>query len=192
VGSRLLALVVLASLVAGCGTTARISSDQVKNLALTRNDLPGNFTPFAEGRTATLDTQGTSRADLHRLKRLDGWVARFRRVGAATGPGPLVIVSTVDVFQSSSGAKADLAAFGSDVDRQAADGLATRVPVRSLGDGAIGARIEGPGGGSAFLVAWRMRNATASVTASALARGLALRDVVQLARLQEAKFARAG
>jgi hypothetical protein len=185
--------VLCAALVVGCGSSSGgISSADAKNLVLRASDLPDGFAPFTEGPTSTLDTQGTARADLDRFGRQGGWVARLKREGGATQAGPLVVVSTVDVFSGSRGAKSDLDAYARDFARQVDTGLAKRVAVRNLGDEAVAARVAGPGGGGSFVIAWRKRNATASVTASGFAGKLTLPDVLVLARRQEAKLARAG
>lgn len=183
--------VLCAVLAAGCGSSSGgISSADAKNLVLRASDLPDGFAPFAEGPTSTLDTQGTARADLQRFGRQGGWVVRLKREGGAKA-GPLVVVSTVDVFPGSGGAKSDLDAYARDFARQVDTGLAKRLAVRNLGDEAVAARVAGPGGGSSFVIAWRKRNATGSVTASGLAGKLTLLDVLALARRQEAKLARA-
>jgi hypothetical protein len=176
-----------AGVVAGCGSSARISGGDVKRLVLTQADLPG-FAAFAEGATSRLDTQGTVRGDLQRFGRRSGWVARFKRVGDAGKAGPALIVSMVDVFKSPSGARADLNAYRDDFARLVVDGLARRVAVQGLGDEVAAAELLGPG--KTFVVAWREANATSSVSATTV-RKLSLGAVLRLARRQEAKLARA-
>ena len=82
-----------ALMLSGCGSESKISATQPKTLALARPDLPAGFQTFAEGPTATLDTQGTPRSSLQRFGRKGGWVARFNRGGTAATKGPLVVVS---------------------------------------------------------------------------------------------------
>jgi hypothetical protein len=176
--------------VAGCGTSSRISSAEVKHLVLTKADLHGRFETFTEGPTASLDTQGTARADPERFGRKAGWVVRFRRSGTPK-TGASIVVSAVDVFGDAGGAKSDLAAYRSDFARQAKNGLAEHLTVTDLGDGSVGASVVGPGGGRTFVIAWVERNASASVTASALGKGLTLDDVLVLARRQQARLQRA-
>jgi hypothetical protein len=183
-----LALVVLAGLfVAGCGSSSRISSAAVKHLVLTKADLHGPFAPFSQGPTAGLDTQGTARANPERFGRKGGWIVRFRRT-AVSKAGAAIVVSTVDVFGDSGGARSDLNAYGHDFARQAKDGLAKRLTVSHLGDRSAAVAVVGPGGGRSFVVAWVERNATASVTAISVGKNLTLGDVVSLARRQQDKL----
>jgi hypothetical protein len=182
------ALALLCAAVAGgCGSSSGISSSHVKELVLTKADLRGEYSRFADGPTATLDTQGTTRADPERFGRQAGWVARFRRADGRRS-GALVIASAADVFRSSKGARDDLRAYADDFARQTANGLGKRVVVRGLGESAVGARLSGPGGSASFVIAWVEGNATASVTASGLAEKLGVADVIALARRQEIKL----
>lgn len=181
---------------AACGSTDTVSADAAKTLVLSERDLPADFATFAEGPTATLDTQGTSRADLRRFGRKAGWVARFNRPGSADTNGPLVVVSTADVFGGEGGAEADLGAFrqqfGEEIARRAVG--ARLVRVQALGDdvAAITSKQEGSPAVRFFTVAWRDRNASASITASGFVDRIRLSDVVRLARRQQQKLASAG
>jgi hypothetical protein len=181
---------------AACGSTDNIPADAAKTLVLTKSDLPGAFAVFAEGPTARLDTQGTPRADLQRFGRKSGWVARFNRAGSAQTNGPLVAVSTVDVFGGEDGAKADLGAFrrqfGEETARRAAGTRLVRVP--ALGDdvAAVTSLQAGSPAVRFFTIAWRERNALASVTASGFANRFELADVLRLARRQQQKLAARG
>jgi hypothetical protein len=181
---------------AACGSgSSKISADQLKSLVLREGDLSASFQSFAEGPTASLDTQGTPRANPQRFGRNGGWVVRFNRPGTAATKGPLVVVSTVDVFDGVQGAKDDLAAYRAQFDRQIAQqgGSATPVTVRGLGDEAAGVTSVQAGGASVrfFTIAWRERNATASVTANGFGRRIDMADVLRLARVQERKLTRA-
>jgi hypothetical protein len=190
VGSRLAPFVVLCTvLVAGCGSSSsKISSSNAENMVLKAADLPAGFEAFAKGPTASLDVQGTTRADLTRFGREGGWVERLRREGH--GPGLALVVSTVDVFKDGKGAEADITAYGDELARQRENGLAQRVRPPQLGDGAIGARLSAPGGEQAFTIVWIDRNASASVTAFGFGK-VTLADVAALARRQQAKLAHA-
>jgi hypothetical protein len=182
--------VLCAATLAGCGhSSAKISSSNARSFVLTAKDLPSGFSAFAEGPTSTLDVQGTPRSSLQRFGREGGWVERLRRTAGGTR-GPLLVVSTVDVFRDAKGARADLAAFGDGFALQGADGLAKRVVVPTIGDGATGARLAAPGGEQAFAVAWSAKNVTASVTV--IGRGIGIGKVVELAQRQQAKLAAAG
>lgn len=183
-----------ALLLSGCGSeSSEISSAQAKTLVLAGHDLPARFQTFAEGPTATLDTQGTPRSSLQRFGRKGGWVARFHHNGTATTKGPLVIVSAVDVFGKASGAKDDLGAYRLQFDRAMASLGAKPVIVGDLGDEAAAISAVQPGGKPvrSFIIAWRERNATGSVTANGFEGQIQLRDVLRLARIQEARMARA-
>lgn len=181
---------------AACDNADTISADSAKTLVLSKRDLPADFASFAEGPTATLDTQGTPRADLQRFDRKSGWVARFNRPSSARTNGPVIVVSTVDVFGGEDGAKADLGAFrqqfGEEIARRPAG--ARLVRVSALGDdvAAITSLQEGSPAVRFFTIAWRERNASASVTASGFADRIQLADVVRLARRQQQKLAAAG
>jgi hypothetical protein len=91
---------------------------------------------FASGPTASLDVQGTTRSGLQRFGREGGWVERLRRSSPAS-----IVVSTADVFRDAKGAKSDLAAYGDQLARMRANGLANRVRPARIGDGAIGAEL---------------------------------------------------
>jgi hypothetical protein len=173
-----------ALLLAGCGHgSSSLSAADAKNFVLKPGDLPSGFESFASGPTASLDVQGTTRSNLQRFGREGGWVERLRRSSPAR-----IVVSTVDVFHDARGAKSDLAAFGDDFALQRENGLAKRVVLPQIGDGAIGAELVAPGGQNGYAVVWVFRNASASVTA--IGSKLDLADVVTLARKQQAKIER--
>lgn len=160
-----------------------LSSADAKKLVLKAEDLPG-YSAFAEGPTATLDVQGTTRSSLQRFGREGGWVERLRRSSPA-----LVVVSTVDVFRDRKGAQSDLTAFGDEFARQRENGLAKRVRPPQIGDETLAAELVAPGGQKEFAVVWVSGNASASVTAIGPAK-LRLADVVALARKQQRKLDR--
>ena len=62
-----------------------------------------------------------------------------------------------------------------------------------LGDEAVAITVVQPGGKPvrSFLIAWRERNATGSVTANGFEGRIHLGDILRLARIQEARMARA-
>ena len=172
-------------LLAGCGSgSSKISAGEAKNFVLKPTDLPSGFDAFAEGPTATLDVQGTTRSNLQRFGREGGWVERLRRSDPA-----MIVVSTVDVFHDAKGAQADLSAYGDQFAQMRSNGLAQRVVPSQIGGGAIAAELLAPGGQKGFAVVWVSRNASASVTAIGPAR-LRLVDVVALARKQQGKLDR--
>jgi hypothetical protein len=173
-----------AFLLAGCGHgSSSLSTAAAKKLVLAPRDLPPGFSVFAEGPTASLDVQGTTRSNLERFGREGGWVERLRRSAPA-----LIVVSTVDVFHDAKGAHSDLSAYGDQFARQRENGLAKRVVPPQVGDGAIAAELLAPGGQKGFAVVWVSRNASASVTA--IGPMLHLADVVAFARKQQSKLER--
>jgi len=180
-----LALVVVA---AGCGGGGGgdVPAASPGRLVLAARDVGPAFSSFYRGPQTALDNQGTPRAKLQRYGREAGYVTRLRRAGSASTAGPLVVESRVDVFRSADGATKDLAAY-----RQilaATPGLHRRtlkLPV--IGDSAAGVSFVQPGPVPTryYRIAWRYRNATASVTAQGFAGKLRLRDVLALVRKQQ-------
>jgi len=181
-------------LASACSSGSKIPAGQLKRLVLTKSDLPAPFQSFADGPTAILDTRGTSRSDPQRFGRKGGWVARFNRAGTTSTDGPLIVASTVDLFGDAGGAKADLRAYLHQFEKQVADqqGSARLLDVRGLGDQAVGITSVRPGNPSVrfFTIAWRERNATASVAANGFGQRVELADVLRLARRQERKLSR--
>jgi hypothetical protein len=184
-----------ALLCSACGSGSEISAGHLKSLVLADSDLGAPFQLFAEGPTAILDTRGTTRADPKRFGREAGWVARFNRAGTAATKGPLVVVSTVDVFGDAGGGKDDFEAYRAQFQRQIAQqgGSTKLVQIRRLGDEAVGVSSLQPGSPAVrfFTIAWRERNATASIAANGFGGRIELGDVLRLARAQENKLSRA-
>ncbi|MFL5929455.1 MAG: hypothetical protein ACJ77E_21180 [Gaiellaceae bacterium] len=178
---------------AGCGSSSHsISADDVRGFVLRQQDVGRPFDSFYSGPPTQLDTQGTPRSDPRRFGREAGWLARYHRPGSAATRGPLVVESRVDVFKETGGARDDLAAY-----RHA---LAVGAPrpsrpldVAKLGDEAIGLTFVQPGAKPLrfYRLAWRYRNATASITAEGFEGNLTARDAVALARKQQRLLGRA-
>jgi hypothetical protein len=185
------AVLVAAGIVAlaGCGGgSGGIPADRASALVLHQPDLRGPFSSFYVGPVVRLDTVGTPRADPGRWGRKGGWIARFRRAGSATTKGPLVVESRVDVFGGDGGAKDDLAAYRRTFER--VGGTARLVPAPAIGDESV-AMTSVQGGLNAvrfYTVAWRDRNATASVAVNGFDGRLTLADAVALARSQERRL----
>jgi hypothetical protein len=91
------------------------------------------------------------------------------------------------VFGNSGGAKSDFDAYGEAFRRTPA--AFDYVTVPSLGDAADGITFRQTGGIRFFRIAWRDRNATASITVQGFDGKLRLADALRLARKQEAHFA---
>lgn len=174
----------------GSGGGSKIASTGLQGLVLRESDLGAPFSTVVAGPTASLDVQGTPRSDLHRFDRRGGWVIRLNRPGTKSTRGPLVVASTVDVFGGSGGAKQDLELFRAQLSRIPGS---KPVSVSKLGSDATAVTSIQPGGlpVRSFMVAWRDRNAVASVTANGFDGKITWRDVLRLARRQERKLANA-
>jgi hypothetical protein len=172
---------------AGCGSSGpKVDASAQTRLVLQRADLPKPFTPFYVGPQLMAD-QTPARADPKRFGRKGGWIARYRRAGSRRTPGPLIVVSRVDVFGDASGAKKDLDRYRSDF----AAPFAKRVHAPRLGAEAI-AIVSGQGSGATavrtYAIAWREGNATAELEANGFARRFSLSDASKLARKQDARL----
>ena len=178
---------------AGCGGSNGISAGDAESLVLRPRDLPAAFSSFYDGPIVRLDTLGTVRSDPQRFGRKGGWISRYRRAGSTKTRGPLVVESRADVFGSEGGAKQDLDAyrhvFDRVISRSGRDTHLVRVP--AIGDDAVAMTTiqQGLGKVRFYTVAWRERNATASVSVNGFAPGVTLADAVALARAQERRIA---
>lgn len=174
--------------VAGCGGGGEITTDELPSLVLQQEDLDGRFVRFDVGRIDAFDTGGSRRA-LDRFGRKGGWKARYRRAGTVATRGPLVVSSTVDLFESDDGAKRDLDAYRADLTRHA---QVVDAPV--IGDASVTTRrTQGSGNATVvfFTVAWRRGPTTASVDANGFGRRLTLGQTLELARAQDRRLTEA-
>jgi hypothetical protein len=186
---RLFLLSGLLLVAAGCGGGPTIPAAHLSRLVLQPADLGSQFSQFGVGAQSQLDNQGTGRADPQRDGREGGWIARYHRPGSTKTKGPLVVESRADVFSSSGGAKKDLALYA---------GLFGRSPGRErhvfsvdgLGDAAEAVTFVQPGGVPLrfYRVAWRYRNATASVTVEGFDDKVGRADAVALAQKQQQRL----
>jgi hypothetical protein len=182
-------LAALALLVAGCSLggdgDAPIERAELGTLVLQPEDLPAAFSQFDQGRQGIADRPIGERSDPTRFGRIDGWKARFRRSGSARTRGPLVIASLADLFESTDGAKDELAAIDeSGFDAIAEPRLGDEARAwESLQGGAPGVRF--------YLIAWREENATASLLVSGFEGRVTFDDALSLARKQAARMERA-
>jgi hypothetical protein len=190
------AVLVLVLGLAGCGFGggggATIEQDQLPRIVLQPADLSAVFRRFDEGRQVLADDPGGSRSDRDRFGRRDGWKARFNRPGTAQTPGPLVVESRVDLFESTGGAKDDLAAARQDLSDSELEWQPIDEP--GLGDESFAATIVQPGLGEGvrhYQVFWRDDNVTAFLTANGFEGRVTLEEVLELARKQEARIAQA-
>jgi hypothetical protein len=117
-------------------------------------------------------------------------VVRLHRAGTKSTHGPLVVASTVDLFGGSGGAKQDLELFRAQLTRLPGS---KPVSVSKLGDDASAATSVQPGvlPVRSFTIAWRERNAVASVTANGFDGKVSFGDILRLARRQEQKLSHA-
>jgi hypothetical protein len=187
---RALLAIVVVLVVAACGGSSKISGDNLGDLVLTRGDVGRVFSEFANNPQITADNAGTPRADPSRFGREGGWVARFRRAGTKATVGPLIVESRVDVFSSSRGAKSDFAEYRAMLLGQ--DGaVAKTVRAPAVGEEAVETTFTQGGVLPVrfFRVAWRYRNATASLTVEGWDGKLRASEVASLARRQQNRLA---
>jgi hypothetical protein len=188
---KLAGLVTLVTLVAlaGCslggdGNGAAVERRQLRDIALQPADLSPAFVRFDEGRQGFTDNPGGSRTDASRFGRVDGWKARFRRVGSPDTQGPLVVESRADIFDSSDGATEELEALRRDVRERTGW---QQVEVSGMGDEAAGfTLLQGQAElrVAYHLVVWRQENVVASISVNGFARALPFADALELARKQ--------
>ncbi len=164
----------------------------MSSLVLHQHDLGSPFASFNAGPQTQLDNQGTPRTNPQRDGREGGWIARYHRPGSFATKGPLVVESRVDVFKSDGGAKSDLDLYRTTFASAARAGGKT-LSAPSVGDQALAMTFVQPGTKSLrfYRIAWRYRNATASVTAEGFDRKLALGQALALARKQQRLLAQA-
>jgi hypothetical protein len=192
VGRAVLLLAIIG--LAGCSLTgddggASIDVAELEKLVLQPDDLPGSFMRFDEGRQIAADLPPGPRADPARFGRQEGWKARYRRARTVEITGPLVIESKADLFDSSDGAEDDFEAARAETDETEPEWQPIGEP--GLGDESFAATLlEGTetSGVRFYQVVWRDDNVTASLNANGFARGLALEDVLELARAQERRI----
>ncbi len=185
---RSAALLLLLVGVAGCGGHSdTIARKEAPKLVLQQSMLGAGYTQFDGGRQVMADRQSGPRFDPRRFARIDGWKSRFKKGGSTTGP--LVVESRLDLFKGSDGAHQDYLAYLSQYKdwrpRQVAGlGDEAHAFTSSTGSGRFAVRY--------YAIAWRERNATASVSANGFDGKIELEQVLRLARAQEARMAKAG
>jgi hypothetical protein len=182
---RLALAAALVLALAACGSSAStIAKAELPKLVLQPTDLPGAFSRFDEGAQVQVDAIAGPRRDTARFGREGGWKARYHRAGTGTTRGALVIESRVDVFGDAGGAGKDLAAY-----RAQLAGLGGRpLAAPELGDAAVASTQLQAGGIRFYTIAWRDRNATASVTVDGFDGQVTLADALALARRQDRRL----
>ena len=189
-GALVLGAVVLVA--AGCGGGSAkhdaITAAAAAKLVLQPSQLPPPFTQFDGGKQVLADRPSGPRFDTTRFGRVGGWKSRFKRAGDATTRGPLVVESRVDLFADDDGAKKDYGAYllqYHDAGGKALGGLGDEAHsfTFTTGSGQFEVRY--------YTVAWRERNATASVSVNGFDGKLTLADALKLARSQERGMATA-
>ena len=185
-------------LLAGCGDGdgEKIEAKRLARIVLQPADLGRAFDQFDEGKLVRADIHPGPRADETRFGHQGGWKARYKRSGSTATRGPLVIESRADVFEDAGGAEKDLDAYRAEFEGEVetAGNAATLVDVPQVGEETV-ARTLGQGTGSFavrfYTVAWRYRNATASVLVQGFRGKLTMRDALALARKQQRRLVRA-
>jgi|tagenome__1003787_1003787.scaffolds.fasta_scaffold20983544_6 hypothetical protein len=172
---------------AGCGGHGgnAISQKSAPKLVLQQSMLGAGYTQFDGGRQVMADRQ-PGRSDPQRFDRIDGWKSRFKKGGSTLGP--LVVESRLDLFKANGGAHQDYLAYLShykDWESPEVTGLGDEAHAftSTTGSGKFAVRY--------YAIAWRERNATASVSANGFDRKITLEQVLRLARAQEARMAKA-
>jgi hypothetical protein len=175
---------------AACGGSTKLGAGHLSRYVLQKADLPASFTAFANGTQIGLDNQGTPRADPSRFGRQGGWIARYKRAGTSKTRGPLIVVSRADLFKSSSGAASDLAEYRQMFAETPGANVRT-LSVPKLGDAAVGSTFTQAGllRLRFYSIAWRYRNASASIVVEGWDGKVAPRDAIALARRQQAHLA---
>ena len=176
--------------VAACESSTTIPSDKLSKLVLSEQDLPAGFASFYSGSQVRLDNQGTVRSDASRYGREGGWIIRLRRSDQTATAGPLVVESRADLFKDSGGAKSDLAAYRVLFSRTSGGDL-KNLEVSGVGDETLCITFTQAGGRTLryYRIAWRYRNATASILVEGFDGELTLADALALARKQEKRIA---
>ena len=174
-------------LAAACDSGSTIATSKLSQLVLVEQDMPG-FTSFSSGPQARLDNQGTVRADASRFDRQGGWITRLHPADSARTSGPLVVESRADLFKTSEGAKSDIAAYRVLFSRLS--GEHKEIAVSGLGQDAVGVTFTQAGGRTLrfFRIAWRSRNATASITVEGFDGQVSQDDAMTLAHIQEKRI----
>jgi hypothetical protein len=172
---------------AACGGSQGVSAKNLNTLVLQQQDVGPAFEPFNSGPQVMLDNQGTARADPARFGREGGWIARFHRSGSAQTRGPLVVESRVDVFRSTGGAKSDFGEYKTLLG-DLPGSHAIQAP--KVGDEATAVAFTQAGTLALrfYRVAWRYRNATASVTVEGFDKKVEPADAAALVRKQQARL----
>jgi hypothetical protein len=184
-------LAALAVLAAGCMSDddeAGIERRQLPQLVLQPRDLTSEWVQFDGGRQLRADAPTGERSDPTRFGRIEGWKARYRRPGSPTTRGPLVIESRADLFDDSGGAESDFEAA-----KQALASSGRPFDVPDLGDESYGATAGDDTAGSVrfFTVVWRHGNLLATLSVNGFHGRVQAEDVLELARKQQARIARA-
>jgi hypothetical protein len=185
------AIAVLVFALAACGGSKTLPASHLSRYVLQPSDLGAQWAAFESGPQIALDNQGTPRADPRRFGREGGWIARYKRSGTAATRGPLVVVSRADVFKAAGGAKSDLEQYRATFAEAAGAGVHS-IAVPTLGDETTASTFTQPGTLTLrfYSIAWRYRNATASVTVEGWDGKLRTADAVALARKQQARLVR--
>jgi hypothetical protein len=159
---------------------------------LRQQDLGPPFSAFNSGPQTQLDNQGTPRADPTRFGREGGWISRYHRPGSGATAGPLLVESRADLFRSAGGAKKDLDVYRAML-AEAPGARLRPLTLLQIGDAAFGVTFVQPSAKPLrfFRIAWRYRNATASVTIEGFDGRVQLADALALVREQQRLLARA-
>jgi len=187
----LVCVLALAGCSSGPGGKATVSRAELSGSVLQPKDIGPGWSQFAEGKQVRVDAHAGPRSDSTRFGRVEGWIARYRRLAAA-GPGPAVVESRADLFKDTGGAKKDLDAYRKELSAGIPGSGATvrLLHAPRIGEGTVAGRLRQ--GSLVFLtVAWRRANATGSITVEGRAATTGLADALVLVRRQDRRLAAA-
>lgn len=179
-------LLVLALGLSGCDAGGTIPATKLSQLVLSEQEMSG-FAAFYKGPQVRLDNQGTNRSDAGRFDREGGWIIRFHPAQSTTTTGPLIVESRADLFKAADGAKSDFAAYAALLSgRNGGDQKAFGIP--GLAQDSRGVTFTEVGGRTLrfYRIAWRDRNATASITVEGFDGDVTQDQAIALAKKQEA------
>ena len=183
-GVAFLAVVLVAGGCMGDDAATGYEEGDLPRMVLLAEDLEGRgWTRFDWGRQTRTDQPTGPRSDPARFGRVDGWKARYRRLGSRQTSGPLVVESRADVFEDAEGATTDFDEYGAEL--QSAGTQLEEVP--GLGDRAIIATLT-QGDVRFYLVMWRDENAVAAVNANGFDGKLTREQALELARKQQERM----
>jgi hypothetical protein len=170
-------------LLSGCGSTPSVPPEAAPAIVLDAADLPEDFVELGAG-------PDEGRLEPAPPGRRASWSVRYRRADPAATHGPMIVVSSVEVYADAAATDAALErALGEEAPPDAAPHAI------ELGEEGWAVTYEQPAlpRVSVFhVVAWRRLNVVARLVVQGFDGSFALEDTEGLARAQDRKILRAG